>query len=87
MDYYNKMNLCIHITIYMHSTLDNPLMIGLLLLSKMGASIYYFFITYWCVVYFKLIWWKAESFHFFWAVVVGAYRCSFFLKHKHNLQH
>ena len=42
MDYYNKMNLCIHITIYMHSTLDNPLMIGLLLLSKMGASIYYF---------------------------------------------
>ena len=39
MDYYNKMNLCIHITIYMHSTLDNPLMIGLLLLSKMGTSI------------------------------------------------
>ena len=38
MDYYNKMNLCIHITIYMHSTLDNPLMIGLLLLSKMGTS-------------------------------------------------
>ena len=39
MDYCNKMNLYIHITIHMHSTLDNPLMIGLLLLLKMGTSI------------------------------------------------